>query len=392
MKVLILTNYPFPHGMAQTNRLIAMARGLHSAGAEVKVIISKATESGEVRNSDPAGSHMDIPYFYSTGTTLRPAAVWRRIGLYYAGLLNMFRTIRREHRNQKVDVLFLGVYSNGISLAVYLFSRLLGIKLIQERSEYPFLSYSGITGKIRLGIYLHIVCRLFDGFIVISKALKTYFRPYLRKDAPMMVLPILVESERFRKGAPAESPVISYCGSMQGNKDGVPLLIEAFSRLAGRFPDARLRLIGSTGFEGFEKLEKRIDELGITDKVEFTGVVGRDEMPGIFQRSRILALARPESKQAEGGFPTKLGEYLAAERLVVITAVGDIPDYLTDGENALLAEPGSVESFAGKLEEGWSDPARARSMAAEGRKLAESTFDYRVQGLRIYHWVKSLNG
>ncbi len=42
MRVLFITNYAFPFGMAQTNRLIAMSKGLLHAGAKVQIIVSKA--------------------------------------------------------------------------------------------------------------------------------------------------------------------------------------------------------------------------------------------------------------------------------------------------------------------------------------------------------------
>ncbi len=54
----------------------------------------------------------------------------------------------------------------------------------------------------------------------------------------------------------------------------------------------------------------------------------------------------PDSKQAQGGFPTKLGEYLATGNPVCATTVGEIPDYLVDGESVYFAVPGSVDSFA----------------------------------------------
>ena len=48
----------------------------------------------------------------------------------------------------------------------------------------------------------------------------------------------------------------------------------------------------------------------------------------------MLVLARPDNIQAKGGFPTKLGEYLATGNPVVVTKVGEIPNYLIDGVNA----------------------------------------------------------
>ena len=50
-------------------------------------------------------------------------------------------------------------------------------------------------------------------------------------------------------------------------------------------------------------------------------------------------MARPDSRQARGGFPTKLGEYLATGKPVCVTKVGEITVYLEDNVSAFLAEP-----------------------------------------------------
>lgn len=391
MKILIITSYPFPYGMAQTNRLIAMARGLTHAGADVEVVVSKATEWDTVRNQMARGDYQGVKFTYTTGTTVRPPHPVKRAILYYRGLAGVFGHIVRSHGTQKVDAVFMGVYSNTVTFLVWLLARLLGIRYIHERSEYPFLSYQdNPAGRLKLAIYLKFICARFDGFVVISRALQDYFRPYLKRNTRTFLLPVLVESERFSTQHVPVKEVISYCGSMEGTKDGVPLLVEAFAQIAHRFPEIKLRLIGDTGFDGFLLLKEKITTLGVGERVEFTGRVERDEMPSLLQQSRVLALARPFSKQAEGGFPTKLGEYLASGRPVVVTAVGDIPYYLVHREHALLAEPGDVDDFAGKLSEALTDKNTSETIAEKGRKLAEEVFDYRVQGKSLFDWLIDL--
>ncbi len=390
MRIQIITNYPFPHGMAQTNRVIAMAKGLIHAGADVDLVVSKATELGKPKNTAATGFYEGIKFTYATGTTIRPNGKVSRAMLFYKGILSMLSLILRENRKQKVDALFMGVHSNFLTYIVFLLTRLLSIKYIQERSEYPFLSYSdSFTGRIKLGIYLRFICTRFDGIIVISRALETYFRPFMKKDTERHLMPILVETERFSQTHTPSKNVISYCGSMQGTKDGVPILIEAFSKIAQRFPETQLQLIGSTDFEGFRSLQERITELDLTHRIEFTGRVERNEMPRLLQESRILALARPPSKQAEGGFPTKLGEYLASGRLSVVTGVGDIPDYLEHGKNALLADPGSVKDFARQLEYGLENENERKNIGREGRLLAENVFNNKVQGVKLLNWLNT---
>ena len=47
------------------------------------------------------------------------------------------------------------------------------------------------------------------------------------------------------KPSPYPYPYIGYCGTISGNKDGVPILIEAFASIADRFPQHKLVLVGN---------------------------------------------------------------------------------------------------------------------------------------------------
>ena len=68
-----------------------------------------------------------------------------------------------------------------------------------------------------------------------------------------------VEPQRFNiKKSENCDNYIAYCGTMWGNKDGVQILIEAFSRISSDFPNIKLYLIGDTSNEGeFKKLKEK---------------------------------------------------------------------------------------------------------------------------------------
>ena len=59
-----------------------------------------------------------------------------------------------------------------------------------------------------------------------------------------------------------------------------------------------------------------IENLGVKNSVIFTGIVSAAEIPQILKNATVLALDRPDSLQAQCGFPTKLGEYLLTENLL----------------------------------------------------------------------------
>lgn len=390
LKILILTEHPFPYGLAQTNRLFAVAKGMIETGSEVKVVCTKPTEiATKVRNKEPEGMFEDVPFVYSSNITIRENNPVKRLYRYYYGRINSLRLIIKENKKNKVDVVFSSYRGLFISVLVFILSRVYKIKLLHERSEYPFLGYSSSSiEKLKLLIYQRMVCKLFDGFIIITHALKVYFEELGKKRAKYFILPILVDPNRFnKKRVNNNSDYIAYCGSMQGEKDGVPILIEAFKLIQDKFPNLKLYLIGETKFRGFDLLQKKIESLKLEQNIIFTGRIERNQLPEYLINAKALTLSRPDNKQAEGGFPTKLGEYLASGRPVVVTNVGEISKYLTDGENAYIAEPNNSTDFANKLEHVLINKERSDRIGLNGKRLAHGVFNYKVQGERLTEWL-----
>ena len=62
---------------------------------------------------------------------------------------------------------------------------------------------------------------------------------------------------------------------------------------------------------------------------------------------------------------------------MVVTSVGEIPQFIKDGESGFLAIPGSADSFAQKMEEALSNKERAAAIGQNGKKVAEENFDYK---------------
>jgi glycosyltransferase involved in cell wall biosynthesis len=374
--------------MAVTNRMISYARGLAEAGHEVETLILKPTEQApSILNQEAEGNYLGVKFFYTSGTTRKQKGIAGRLTLNIKGYFRALSMLRGYKNQRKADlVIMVGPQSFARTLGLWLFSRINKIKFWQERSEYPFLTDKpGVLFNIGLFIYLRITCRLFDGMILITKALENYFRNYLRKGARSYILPMLVEEERFSNavGNKPGYPYLAYCGSMEGEKDGVPDLIRAFHLIAGEFPKYRLVLIGNTGFEGFSDLQKQIEGYGLQDRVIFTGRIERDALPGWLKGAEGLVLARPANKQAEGGFPTKLGEYLATGRPVVVTRTGEIPEFLTDMKDAYLATPGDPEDVAAKLRLLLSFPEQSARIGKAGLETARRCFGYKEQSARM---------
>jgi len=392
--IVIAGEFPLPVGLASTNRLMSLARGLVENGVRVHTLALRPLERPEegIVNREARGVFNGIPFEYPCGTSVRAGTFLARRMQMAKGMLRTARIVKDFRRNGERTILFC--YPVGLISSLFLFfvSRTLGVTLMFEENEFPDVRFSDAhRGKLYAIVYTAVVFRLPDIVLVMTGPLEEYFRHRIRADAAMFRVLMTVEMSRFLvKPPPDGEPVryVAYCGELAGNKDGVPILLRAYAAVRGQHPDVRLVIIGDEPrTNDLANLKALARELQIDTQVCFTGRVHRDEVPRYLCNAAVLALARPKSLQAEGGFPTKLGEYLATGNPVVVTKVGDIPRYLEDGKTAFLADPDSVEAFAGKLNQALGNPDLARRVGENGRALALATFDYRVQAAGLLRFL-----
>lgn len=388
---------PFPNGTAPTARVLSYARGLVAQNCRVVVLCLGPSEYQAIGvfNHDIRGVIDGIEFEYTCGTTIRGQNRFQQGWLVIKGLAVGARRILQLLRQGPVDALVLYPDRLVTSLWFWLIARLSRASFLLEKSEMPFLqAEESRFWRLYRHVYTHTVYKLFDGFIVISDYLFDYITPRLKRDAAVLKVPILVDVDEFSPAPQTDikgGSMIVYCGTLNEAKDGVLTLMRAFALIHGDFPDLQLVLIGDAlkisqipAYLGHAKA------LGIIDQVVFTGVLKRSALPDRLAKATVLALARPSSKQAEAGFPTKLGEYLATGNPVVVTATGEIAAYLADGVSAYLVPPDSAEAFAERLRFVLTHPEAARSVGRAGREVAVRSFDNRTNGGRIIEFVHQL--
>lgn len=389
--VLILTGgYGFPTGDAYTNRILAFAKGFVKNGCRVSLLIIYPGRKNQVSKS---GSMEGFDYYFCT-SPIWPDGKLRKIATGIKGIFNSLIMLQKLNRESIIDAIITFSQKFSQNFPVYLFTRLKGILFFRENNEYPRIVLSRGHDKLSSveRLYFSFVNRFFDGYIYISTSLVAFNRPFIGKNMAVIIVPIIVDNERFDIQNVKREKQISYCGNLFGEKDGIRILIQAFAQIHNKYPDYRLILIGDIANKvEYGSLVNFIEKLGILSKIEFTGFVHRNEIPLLLKKSSILVLARPDNIQAKGGFPTKLGEYLATGRPVLVTAVGDIPDYILDGVNGFLAKPGSVENFAEKLILVLSNYSESERIGIEGKKLTQKDFDNVFQSGRVMEFVQKLD-
>lgn len=288
---------------------------------------------------------------------------------------------------KKGDVLLL----LGCSEYLYFLVRRKGIKVFHERTEHP-AAYHISRFKFFREHYIES-CIKADGVFPISKALSDFFESSGVSHDRIQIVNMVVDESRFtnvikQKGV---EKYIAYCGNGANRKDGVDLLLKSFAIISSKCPEYKLYIIGNAPSNDSENY-RLAEELGIINRVVFTGTVPAAEIPQLLTNAEILALERPNSIQNTYGFPTKLGEYLLTGNPVVITKVGDIPLFLTDKESALMSDCGDIDTFAANMLWAIQNPQKAKEIGEKGRIVAREKFNYLKESKKIIDFINSVIG
>ena len=144
-------------------------------------------------------------------------------------------------------------------------------------------------------------------------------------------------------------------------------LIEAFNRLARRFPHARLLLCGYCNEASLLNSLRQLVAAGTEKQVWFMG--SRQDVPEIMHAVDVLV-----APSLSEGFSNSILEALAAGKPVVASRVGGNLEQIIDGLNGYLVPPAESIALANALEKLLSSPGKLRQMGEAAKTRVRQQF------------------
>ena len=241
----------------------------------------------------------------------------------------------------------------------YLFAKLFGIPLVKEVNgiESANASVTGFTDRFSL----HIIRRIekfnmprADKIIVVTPKLKeTLQKDYGVPRDKIFVIPNGANTELFKpmntdqarrqvKLAQAGHLVV-FAGDLVAWK-GVSCLIKSIPYAVKEFPEARFLIVGDGML--MQELVELARQVGVSDKIIFTGMVPYQNVPLYINASDICAAPFDASRDEKIGLsPLKTHEYMACGKPVVASRISGLRILETTGAG-ILVEPGSPSALA----------------------------------------------
>jgi len=295
----------------------------------------------------------------------------------FRGLAKLLFYVRKGfelHRRNRFDyVMVYGTNFSGIA-AIFL-KWLTGAKLIPElpnvphdqyRYTQPQFTFSARAKKWMSDVLLHLVIWSADMVKLLYPTQLEHY-PLLRRRRSIVFHDLAPVAYIARNREAADGKTILVVGFPWFTK-GIDIAILAFKRIAARFPDYRLLIVGHIPDRNY------LDRLAAgCDRIEMRQAVPPAEALRIISSCAVYLLASRTE-----GIARVLLEAMAAGRPIVAAAVGGTPHCIRDGDNGLLFERENVDQLVEKLDFVLSDPELARRLGTRAAERVTAEFDERA--------------
>ncbi|MFP5391736.1 MAG: TIGR04063 family PEP-CTERM/XrtA system glycosyltransferase [Gammaproteobacteria bacterium] len=214
------------------------------------------------------------------------------------------------------------------------------------------------------------------------------------------VIPNAVDIDKFAVGGEADQDLKARLG-LQGMRligfigsfyayEGLDVLLRAVPRLAERFADLRVLLVG--GGPQDANLKALARELGIEDKVVFTGRVPHDQVQQYYDLLDVLVYPRLSMRLTDLVTPLKPLEAMAQGRVLAASDVGGHLELIEHGKTGVLFKADDPASLADQVGQLLAAQAQWPQLRANGRTYVETERNWPVSVARYKSIYGRLTG
>lgn len=391
INIIFMGSFTYPYGMAGTKRIQHAIDALSRVpDVFVRVVLLRqlSCENGY------SGLHDGVPYHTIMGGLTR----YRLMVLFPVLYIKFFFFLRQCWRKDCKNIIYhYGSITLENLVPLYL-ARRIGYKIvfdIVEDYDVAEIFSRSFFQRIRVGGIKKLQYRMKDiasGFIVISSHLERKYKNFTQGKPPVHYRPISIDMGWFPvKSGYKMNNIVSlfYAGSF-AIKDGLLELLDAFDSLAAKKYNVNLILTGRGDSEAMQAFYERLDASPFKNRINYKGYLDDNAYYNILNSSDIHCMTRVDLAYANAGFPFKLGEYLASGKPVIASCVSDVDHFLVNRQSAMLVQPGDSKEIIRAVEFLMNNSEAASLIGRQGREVAFSHFDHRVQGKALLFFLREL--
>ncbi len=174
---------------------------------------------------------------------------------------------------------------------------------------------------------------------------------------------------------------VLFVGAVEPRKN-LETLIGAFGDIERSFGNLHLIIVGPKGWL-YESVFKKVEELGLTNKVHFTGFVADEELIYLYNGAQVFVY--PSFYE---GFGIPVLEAMACKIPVIVSNTSSLPELV--GDAGMLVDPHSQEGFAEAMRKVLSDKDEAERLSEKGY-LRSANFSWEKSAKALMDIFKGLS-
>lgn len=391
LNIAILCQYSFPEGMAPTTRIISYGKGLVRNGSNVRVIIYRPKILGE--QSPVQGNIQGIDYVYSHVRDPRKSLFHKIFVDRPVAIIKAVRIIKQFNKKTPLDCILFSFDDPKFMLFFSFVFHFLGIRTGFIGDEFPE-PIRRLKEKLPITYILaYKVAYHFISFrILMTEALKKFYDEKICIK-PTFILSSILDEDRFIgiEHQEVQDKYMCYMGNMMLAKDNVDNIINAFALIVDEIQNINLHLFGVPNDRDEFIIRDLITSKHLENRVFLKGRISYEQVPQVLANAEVLVTSQPNTKRAEGGFPTKLGEYMMSHRPSVVTDVGEIHNYVQDGVTTFMVPPENPQAYADKLRYVLTHPDEAKRVSDNAYKYAMNNFGCKQVTKPLVKFLSNVN-
>lgn len=377
---MLATYFPKPLNPLMGTWALAQAQALKRHGLEIEVVSFTAWVPRWIARSPGARAYAECP----------PVHEWDSLRVHYPRwLVYPLRPLRPASERWPRPFLEIGWLHAGPWLEGFVrrfepdvvfahhtaVNGLLAARL-RERYGLPYVVTDHDFGEIascerwpaRRRLFAHVV-RGASAMVGVARRMEESMRRLFPAARTCTVYngtePIPVDCQRRRRPSELDGRVVLFsCGAFYHRK-GFPLLIDAYAKVARRFPDSVLRIAG----DGAERslVERRIALNRLERQVQLLGKLPHTAVLQEMVWADAFVLAGWDEP-----FATVFLEAMSAGKPIVFASDGGIAEVAKDGVHGLAVPPRDAAALAAALERLLANREERLRMGAAAKALFES--------------------
>jgi glycosyltransferase involved in cell wall biosynthesis len=387
MKVLMLTDYFYPHVGGVEKVVLEISKRLSEMGCKVAVLTLNIDKKDNFENLGSLGIHR----------TAWSINLSRVIGVQLAVSLSAPFRLLKVVKTEKPDVIHANNRFFFTTMLAVLLKRIMNRPLVTTLHIGPVPS-GGVMNWL-ISIYEKVISKIIvnhsDKIIAVSIAVKNHAIFLGAAPSKVVVIPNGVDLDEFVPRLPTDENEstrddndkikVLFVGRLIYDK-GVQCLIEAAPKILAKNPHVEFVLVGEGPLE--RKLRKLAQHAGVMYAFEFAGT--SLDVAGVMKACNVFVLP----SMREGGRPLVVMEAMACGLPVIVTRVPGIDEIITNNQDGILIDINDSQALADAVLRVIDDREFFSKLGRNARRSAEQNCAWEKTArsvLEVYERLLKMN-